>query len=68
MKRHGLFFFNKEETEYLNKEQDNTELMGCPYGGKKCKRQLTVIHKHYLDSSKYQKEKKFNLYLSSSKI
>ncbi len=61
MRQSGLFSFTKEETEYLDKEQGKAELMGCPYEGRKCKKQLKVIHKHYLDSSKYQKEKKYKL-------
>lgn len=61
MKRNWLFLSPKTETENLNVEQVNSGFVGCPYRGRNCKRQLTVIHKHYLNSSKYQKEKKFQL-------
>lgn len=59
MKLSSFFSYFGSDKDNFDKEQNKVELLGCPYNGKNCNKQLAVINKNYFDSTRYQKEKNY---------
>jgi hypothetical protein len=54
-----FFSLSAIDHEYLNDNQNKFELVKCPGEGMKCKEQLLVINKIYVDSEFFRREKDF---------
>lgn len=76
MKLSRIFSYFRSARDNFDKEQNKVELMGCPYNGQNCHKQLAAINKNYFDSARYQKEKNYlkaihllrNAYLKTNEL
>ncbi len=59
MKLNGFSSLLNGDSESQSREDNKIELLGCPFGGNNCKKQLAVINNSYTDSAKYQNEKNY---------
>ena len=59
MKLDDLSPLSKMDENSNDEELNKIELLGCPFGGKNCRKHLAAINKSYLDSVRHQREKNY---------
>ncbi len=59
MKYNGFSSLLNADANHPNTEETKIELLGCPFGGSNCKKQLAEINKNYLESARHQQEKNY---------
>lgn len=60
MKLKNIFSLVKEDSDYFNEKLDKIQLQRCAMGGQKCKEQLAVVNKNFVESGKYVYNKNYN--------
>lgn len=59
LKLRNIFSLVKDSSEYFNEKSDKIQLQKCAMGGQKCKEQLSIVNKNFVESGKYLYNKNY---------